>query len=173
MKFIVQKMLLFFALTLFSATVSSAAENSNDTFEQVQSDYSYHNIQTSKQNTNTQKNTEYGQTTAERMKLIEVNMYFVKIVAYLYAFSLFMIIVLMWITHHNAKDIVTIVGLLSVIFGTLLLVLMISNTEQMTAPIGIFGAIAGYLFGSGQRKEDQKENKQEAGKQEKVTTEPT
>jgi hypothetical protein len=50
---------------------------------------------------------------------------------------------------------------------------MISNTEQMTAPIGIFGAIAGYLFGSGQRKEDQKENKQEVNKQEKVTTEST
>ena len=86
-------------------------------------------------------------TVAERVMLIEANMQFVKITAALYAFSLIIIIIFMWDKKHQAKDIVTMVGMVSVIFGTLLLVLMIANTEQLTAPMGILGAIAGYLFG--------------------------
>ena len=96
-------------------------------------------------------------TVSERMMLIDANILNVKIVAALYAFSLIIIIVLMRITDHHAKDIVTIVGLISVIFGTLLLVLMISDTQQLIAPIGIFGAIAGYLFGAAPKKEIQKD----------------
>ncbi len=70
----------------------------------------------------------------------------------LLAFSLVIISFLMKITPHQAKDLVTIIGLVSVIFGTLLMVLVVDTTEALTAPMGIFGAIAGYLFGTAQKK---------------------
>jgi len=156
MRTILQKILLFIALTVFFGTVVYAAENNNDPAVS-----NILNMVDNMKKPTIQSNTERAQTSAERVMLIEANILNVKIVASLYAFSLVIIIILMWITHHHAKDIVTIVGLVSVIFGTLLLVLMIGDSEQMTAPIGIFGAIAGYLFGSVQKKEDSKKENQE------------
>ena len=182
---ILQKILLFIALTVFLGTVVYAEENSISQVSKIEEKYDYHNM-VEKQKPTTQEDTEYTQASADRMKIIEyqreqrmmeykkeelsmryqedqrrllakANILNVQIVATLYAFSLIIIIILMWRTDHQAKDIVTIVGLVSVIFATLLLVLMIANTETMTAPIGIFGAIAGYLFGTVQKKEAPKE----------------
>ena len=158
MRTILQKTLLLIALTIFFGTAVYAVENSIDP--------ELNNIMNmvEKQKPTIQSNAEGVQTSttsAERIMLIKANILNVQIVAALYAFSLVIIIILMRITDHHAKDIVTIVGLVSVIFGTLLLVLMIGDSEQMTAPIGIFGAIAGYLFGSVQKKEDSKKENQE------------
>lgn len=61
----------------------------------------------------------------------------------------------MKMTPHQAKDLVTIIGLVSVIFGTIILVLVVDTTETLTAPMGILGAIAGYLFGTAQRKDNE------------------
>lgn len=41
-------------------------------------------------------------------------------------------------------------GLVLIIFGTLFIAVYASTPDQLTAPIGILGAIAGYLFGSAQ-----------------------
>ena len=151
METILQKILLLLAITILFGTVVYPDENKSDIMvEDVLQDVKKHMP-------TFQTNTESVQTGAERVMLIKANILNVKIVAGLYAFSLIIIIFLMKITAHHAKDIVTIVGLVSVIFGILLLVLMIGDTEQMTAPIGIFGAIAGYLFGSAQKKESPKE----------------
>ena len=49
---------------------------------------------------------------------------------------------------HTAKDIVNATGLTLIIFGTIILVLVVNTSEQLTAAIGILGAIAGYLFRS-------------------------
>ena len=49
---------------------------------------------------------------------------------------------------HSAKDIVNAAGLTLIIFGTIILVLVVNTSEQLTAAIGILGAIAGYLFRS-------------------------
>ncbi len=155
---ILQKILLLIVLTLFFGAVVYAEENSVSKVSKIEDDFGYNKVVVSQQKPAIQEDTEYDQTSKERMMIMEyqqeqrkllaeANMQNVKIVASLYAFSLIIIIILMKITDHHAKDIVTIVGLVSVIFGTLLLVLMIGDTEQMTAPIGIFGAIAGYLFG--------------------------
>ena len=59
-------------------------------------------------------------------------------------------IVLFFLRHksHSAKDIVNATGLTLIIFGTIILVLVVSTSEQLTAAIGILGAIAGYLFRS-------------------------
>ncbi len=48
------------------------------------------------------------------------------------------------------KDIVNAAGLIVIVFSTIILVLVVDTTEQLTAAIGILGAIAGYLFRSAQ-----------------------
>jgi len=45
-------------------------------------------------------------------------------------------------------------GLVLIIFGTLFIAVYASTPDQLTAPIGILGAIAGYLFGSAQHAKD-------------------
>lgn len=50
--------------------------------------------------------------------------------------------------NHSAKDTVNAAGLILIIFGTIILVLVVNTSEQLTAAIGILGAIAGYLFRS-------------------------
>ena len=154
MRTILQKTLLFIALTIFFGTAVSAVENSIDPeLNKIMN-------MVEKQEPTIQPNAEGMQTSttsAERIMLIKANILNVQIVAALYAFSLVIIIILMRMTDHHAKDIVTIVGLVSVIFATLLLVLMIADTQQLIAPIGIFGAIAGYLFGAAPKKENSKE----------------
>ncbi|MGD8563035.1 MAG: hypothetical protein PVG03_10875 [Desulfarculaceae bacterium] len=56
---------------------------------------------------------------------------------------------------------ITAIGLVLVVFGIILLMLIVENERQLTAAIGVFGTIVGYLFGSAskrasrQRAEDQ------------------
>lgn len=47
----------------------------------------------------------------------------------------------------SADTIVTGCGLVLVIFATILIATLAKTDQQLTAPIGILGAIAGYLFG--------------------------
>jgi len=93
---------------------------------------------------------------AVQLEVIKSNRYYVMITAGLLAFSLVIITFLMKITPHQARDLVSIIGLVSVIFGTILTVLVVDTSETLTAPMGIFGAIAGYLFGAAQKKEVEK-----------------
>ncbi|MDH5572056.1 MAG: hypothetical protein OEY89_09840 [Gammaproteobacteria bacterium] len=58
--------------------------------------------------------------------------------------------------EHSAKDIVNAAGLTLIIFGTIILVLVVNTSEQLTAAIGILGAIAGYLFRSVQNSDSAK-----------------
>ncbi len=62
-----------------------------------------------------------------------------------------LVIVLMCIRktqNHNAEDIVNATGLILIIFGTIIVVMIADVEQQLTAAIGILGAIAGYLFGT-------------------------
>ncbi len=54
-------------------------------------------------------------------------------------------------SKHSAENIVSASGLVFIIFGTIILVILASADAQLTAAIGVMGAIAGYLFGSIQR----------------------
>lgn len=54
---------------------------------------------------------------------------------------------------YSATHIVNVTGLIFIIFGTILLVIMADTEQQMTAAIGILGAVAGYLFGAINRRE--------------------
>ncbi len=160
MRIILQKILFLIALPVFFGTVVYAEGNSSvqasEREKKIQDNFGNYDKMVSQQKSTVQEDTECTQTSAERVMLIEANKRYVEIIASLYAFSLIIIIILMRITDHHAKDIVTIVGLVSVIFATLLLVLMIADTQQLIAPIGIFGAIAGYLFGAAPKKEETK-----------------
>ena len=157
MRTILQKILLLIALIIFFGTSVHSEEGNSNQVSEIVNTYAFSKEKSQNKSTS-QTNAEPVLTsTEERLMLIKANMINVGIVAFLYAFSLIIIIFLMKITNHHAKDIVTIVGLVSVIFGTLLLVLMIGDTQQLIAPIGIFGAIAGYLFGAAPKKENSKE----------------
>jgi len=54
--------------------------------------------------------------------------------------------------HCAEESLVNAIGLVLVIEGTMFITVSALTSEQLTAPIGILGAIAGYLFGSAKRK---------------------
>ena len=59
------------------------------------------------------------------------------------------------IPNCSSESLVNAVGLILVIEGTMFIGVSALTTEQLTAPIGLLGAIAGYLFGSARRKTEQ------------------
>lgn len=97
-----------------------------------------------------------------RMRQENIKLYEIAILSALALISL--IIVLRFIagkTDYSGSNIVTATGLIFIIFGTIMLVIMSENEEQMTAAIGILGAIAGYLFGAITRGKSATEAKEE------------
>lgn len=59
----------------------------------------------------------------------------------------------------SADDIMHASGLVFVIFGTILIIVIADTDQQMTASIGIMGAVAGYLFGTMTRTKEAKQEK--------------
>jgi hypothetical protein len=59
-------------------------------------------------------------------------------------------------SNTSAPHIVNATGLICIIFGTIMLVLMAQSDQQLTAAVGILGAVAGYLFRSMHQEEDAK-----------------
>jgi hypothetical protein len=55
---------------------------------------------------------------------------------------------------RTATDIVNATGIIAIVFGTILLTIIADAEAQLTASSGILGAIAGYLFGTVQRRRD-------------------
>jgi len=80
----------------------------------------------------------------ERNKLIEV-----MILCLLTLISL--VIVLSFLSKspsYSSSDMVNVTGLIFIISGTIILVIMADTEQQLTAAMGILGAVAGYLFGT-------------------------
>jgi hypothetical protein len=70
-------------------------------------------------------------------------------------FALLLMLAAVRLCGHKAyAGVVSGGGLVLIIFGTLFIAVYASTPDQLTAPIGILGAIAGYLFGSAQRAKD-------------------
>ncbi len=65
--------------------------------------------------------------------------------------SLAIVVVLFFITktsgQTSAEDIIHASGLVLIIFATILVVAIADTDQQLTASMGVLGAIAGYLFG--------------------------
>ncbi len=64
-------------------------------------------------------------------------------------------------TAHTAENVVNGTGLVLIIQATLLVVIASPTTEQLTAAIGVLGAIAGYLFGSTRRQSEARKKGEE------------
>ena len=66
-----------------------------------------------------------------------------------------LMIVLVFLSRRNgtAGDIVHGSGLVVIVYGTVFLAIVVEDSQQLTASMGILGAIAGYLFGTIQKKE--------------------
>ena len=62
--------------------------------------------------------------------------------------SLSLILFVLYKRNASAREIVNGSGLVLVIFGVVILMIVANQTEQLTASIGVLGAIAGYLFGT-------------------------
>jgi len=140
-KIIGQILLLMTLVTLPSGVLYAGADENITTFED---EFDYGNVVRSAPS----------ETDMAQLAVIENAYNYVVITALMYAFVLVIITILMKITpQHQAKDIVTVIGLVSVVFGVILLVLVVDTTDALTAPMGILGAIAGYLFGRSQKGE--------------------
>ena len=152
MKNIFTVLALMSVLTLFC----QAANDSDKKVNTILDKFSYASVQSEKQNIQSGESTTSQTSTNKLLQTqIDNNVKYVMITAGLYAFSLIIIIILMKMTpEHEARDLITIVGLLSVIFGAILLILMVGGTDQLTAPMGILGTIAGYLFGVTKKSEN-------------------
>lgn len=91
-------------------------------------------------------------TTSIKFVRVENEFYYVLILASLCLISLSVVLFFLLRLKHDAKpkDVVSGSGLIIIVFGTIILVLIVDTSEQLTAAIGILGAIAGYLFRSAQ-----------------------
>jgi archaellum biogenesis protein FlaJ (TadC family) len=139
---IIEKILLLIALITLPSGIAYAS--ADDNISMFEDEFDYSNVVRSPQS----------ETDMAQLAVIENAYNYVVITALMYAFVLVIITILMKITpQHQAKDIVTVIGLVSVIFGAILLVLVVDTTDALTAPMGILGAIAGYLFGRTQKSE--------------------
>jgi len=58
-------------------------------------------------------------------------------------------------TVNSATHVVGATGLVYIVFGTIILVVIATTEAQLTAAMGILGAVAGYLFGRLRREEGQ------------------
>jgi hypothetical protein len=89
--------------------------------------------------------------TRERNRLISIILLLTGLIV-----SLYFVLHFIRKTGCGADDIVHAAGLVLIIFGTIIIVLMIDAESQLTAAIGVMGAIAGYLFGSLRRGKEEK-----------------
>ena len=86
----------------------------------------------------------------KQFEKIKNEFYYVVILCVVCLLSLIIILINLRSCEHSpgAKEIINASGLTLIIFGTIILVLVVNTSEQLTAAIGILGAIAGYLFRS-------------------------
>lgn len=93
------------------------------------------------------------------LKITQENHKLYLILALIVAQVVTLLIVLKYITRasYTASHIVNASGLVFIIFGTLFLVLLADVDQQLSAAIGILGAVAGYLFGAMKKGEDGEE----------------
>ncbi|MHC3994127.1 hypothetical protein ACXWTF_04815 [Thiomicrolovo sp. ZZH C-3] len=139
---------IFFALLLLVGLANHAL--CEDSFPS----YSPQPVEQSLPNQSAMNDNEYLKTQADLIILKMENERY-----YVLALSLLSVVMFtvsfMFLRHkeYDTSDIIHLAGLNIIIFGTIILVLVVETNEQLTAAIGVLGAIAGYLFRSLQEKE--------------------
>jgi hypothetical protein len=154
-------------ILLFFHTVATATELATSDMEnnnKILSEYAFKNIEKAVQSDAAQTTTspDKATTTIQKADKLTADMILIRekhkfwAVGFLLVgmmISLFCVLYFVMKTHHCADDIVHASGLVLLIFGTIILVIMLEVDQQLTAAMGILGAIAGYLFGSLRRGE--------------------
>ncbi len=98
----------------------------------------------------------------QTLERIENEFWYVIVLACLSVISLLIVLHYLKLRQDAApRDFVSAAGLSMIIFGTIILVLIVDTSEQLTAAIGILGAIAGYLFRTAQEGSREKNLQQE------------
>src|SRR5229473_4326266 len=92
-----------------------------------------------------------------KMAQLQEKRFYVVLLAILSIVSLLVVLFLMKKSSPTAEDIVLVMGLNFVVFGTIISVLVVNTTEQLAAATGILGAMGGYLFGSKHRERTRKD----------------
>ena len=167
MRTTLQKILLLITLLILPlSTVYASVENNiseteqvsaNDDVSMIEDAFDFKQVATPELQANN----------SVQLAIIKNAYHYVLITAGLYIFSLIIITILIMNTpKHQARDIVTTIGLVTVIFGAILLAIIADTDQALTAPMGILGAIAGYLFGAVQKKEDPKEKPKKENQEE-------
>jgi prepilin signal peptidase PulO-like enzyme (type II secretory pathway) len=126
--------------------VLAAENNTESTNEVVGYQQSYY--------TPDSESTANKESSLETLKRIDNEFWYIILLCLLCVISLLIVLSFLKQQKHTAKDIVNATGLTLIIFGTIILVLIVDTSEQLTAAIGILGAIAGYLFRSVQNHEE-------------------
>ena len=140
-------MVLFALATLLIVSVP-ASWGEND----ILKEFEFKNVQQNQESDNSGISgplTNYQMYLDTRMNQQKTKLYECIVIASLAVISLF--IVLRNITNsksYTAEHVVNASGLIVIVFGALLLPLFAETDQQLTATVGILGAIAGYLFGS-------------------------
>ncbi len=141
-------MVILFVLSALLFVSVSASWSDND----ILKEFDFKNVQKNQEADNSEisaSQTNYKMYIDARMNQQKTKLYECIVIASLAVVSLF--IVLRYITNsksYTAAHIVNASGLIVIVFGALLLPLFAETDQQLTATVGILGAIAGYLFGS-------------------------
>ena len=85
-----------------------------------------------------------------RLPWVDNELWYVILLSLLSVASLIVALQFLKMKNYKPRDVINITGLTLIIFGTIILVLVVDTSEQLTAAIGILGAVAGYLFRSAQ-----------------------
>lgn len=140
--------LALFALSTWLLVSVPASWGEND----ILKEFEFKNVQQNQESDNSEVSgamSYYKMYLDTRMNQHKTKLYECIVIASLAVISLF--IVLRNITNcksYTAAHIVNASGLIVIVFGALLLPLFAETDQQLTATVGILGAIAGYLFGS-------------------------
>lgn len=83
------------------------------------------------------------------VKLIEHKFKLFVVIAVVSVMTLLLLLGYFWLSNqqHRAEDIVHSAALTTIVYGTIGLSVVVDDSRQLTAAIGVLGAIAGYLFG--------------------------
>ncbi len=140
--------MVLFALATFLFVSAPASWGEND----ILKEFDFKNFQQNQESDNSEISgplANYKIYIDAKMNQQKTKLYECIVIASLAVVSLF--IVLRNITKsgsYTAVHIVNASGLIVIVFGSLLLPLFAETDQQLTATVGILGAIAGYLFGS-------------------------
>ena len=94
---------------------------------------------------------------AHKLRMLQENNKVPEVIALCLLAFVSLVAVLFFLTRkpdaNTGTNIVHATGLIFIVIGTIALVIMAQTEQQLTAAVGILGAIAGYLFGSMKHKE--------------------